>query len=176
MLRYSKYRDCWCFGGVGEQNSWHQVMHICFLAMISFSHPCGLTGVFMDDLNCSMKAPQRVRKALLVTKPSTDSRTNVMFGGFCLSFFQQLKLGQEEKLFRKKVLCLFKRCVLNPFSSFSREPSGEPVHQPCLYVTAGIFVMPCTSWSYRVSLLQTFTLRIVSCSVWFCMSWVCVLY
>lgn len=113
--------------------------------MISFSRPCGLTGVFMDGLNCSVKAPQRVRKALLVAKPSTDSRTNVMFGGFYLSFFQQLKLGEEEKLFGKKVLCLFKRCVLGPFSSFSRELNGEPVHQPCLYVTAGIFVMPCTS-------------------------------
>lgn len=114
-LQYGKCSDWCCFDGVRAQNSQYQFMHICFLAMLSFSHPVGLTAVFMDGLNCSVKAPQCVRKALWITKPSSDSTTNVVFWGFYFSFFQQLKLGKEDKLFRKKVLCLFNRCVLNPF-------------------------------------------------------------
>lgn len=38
---------------------WERKIHdtsFCFLAMLSFSHPYGLTAVFMDGLNCSMKA------------------------------------------------------------------------------------------------------------------------
>jgi len=114
-LRYSQCRDWGRFGGAREQNSRYRFLRTCFLAMLSSSHPYGLAAVFMDGSSCSVEAPQCTRKALWITKPSSDSTADVMCWGFYFSFFQQLILGQEDKLFRKKVLCLVNRHVLNPF-------------------------------------------------------------
>lgn len=118
-LKYSKYRDWGCFGGMRAELP--VPVYAYLLSGHAFlSHPSGLAAVLMDGLNCSIYAPQCVRKALCITtKTSSDSTTSVLFWGFYFSFFQQLKLGKEDKLFRKKVLCLFNRCVLSPFNPFS---------------------------------------------------------
>lgn len=66
--------------------------------MISFSHPCGLTGVFLDGLNCSVKAPSASGRHCESPDLQQTAEQMSSSGAFTFSFFQQLKLGKEETL------------------------------------------------------------------------------
>lgn len=86
LLQDSRCRDLGCFGR--ERAEFTVPVHVyLLLAMLSFSHPFGLPPV---------------RKALWVTTLSHN--TTDVFGFF--TFFPQLKLGEENKLYPIYILKL----------------------------------------------------------------------
>lgn len=162
VLWYSKCRDWGCFGGMREQNTRYQFMHICLLAMLSFSRPFGLTAVFMDGLNCSVKAPQYVQKALWITRPSSDSATNACFGVFTFLSSNSWNLEKKTNSWGRRYFAFLIDVFSIPFNPLSScELNGEPVSLSvmslchCRHFYYQIYILKLQN----LSLMETFTLQ-----------------